>query len=245
MKKENLIYGIRPVLEALEAGKTLDKVFVQKGLQGDLIRELRNKLLKTDVQVQYVPVEKLNRITRKNHQGVVAYLSLIPYQEISIILPGIFEQGKVPLILILDRISDVRNFGAIARTAECAGVHAIIIPLKGAAQINEDAIKTSAGALHRIPVCKSSNLWNDLVFLKESGLQIISASEKGETAHYSIDFNLPSVIIMGSEEDGISEKLLKVSDKVISIPILGEIQSLNVSVSAGIIIYEAVRQRTI
>ena len=230
-------------MEALEAGKTLDKVFVQKNLRGDLFRDLRQLLHRSGIQIQYVPQEKLNRLTRKNHQGVVAYLSLITYQDISIILPGIFEQAKIPLILILDRISDVRNFGAIARTAECAGVDAIIIPMKGAAQINEDAIKTSAGALHRIPVCKSSNLWNDLIYLKESGLQILSASEKGNTAYHQVDFSLPSTIILGSEEDGVSEKLLKASDKIISIPILGEIQSLNVSVSAGIMIYEAVRQR--
>ena len=176
MKKDNLIYGIRPAIEAVQAGKTLDKVFIQKGLQGDLFRELRNLLLKTDVQIQYVPIEKLNRLTRQNHQGIVAFLSLIPYQDISIILPGLFEQGEIPMILVLDRISDVRNFGAIARTAECSGVQAIIIPNKESAQINEDAIKTSAGALHRIPVCKSLDLAETIKFLKESGLQVIAGT---------------------------------------------------------------------
>ncbi len=243
MKKDNLIYGIRPVIEAVQAGKTLDKVFIQKGLQGDLFRDMRNLLLKTDVQIQYVPIEKLNRLTRKNHQGVVAFLSLIPYQDIEIILPGLFEQGEVPMILMLDRISDVRNFGAIARTAECAGVHAIIIPDKGAAQINEDAVKTSAGALHRIPVCKSPNFIDSIKFLKNSGLQIIAATEKGSSYYHAIDMNVPCALVLGSEEDGISPNLILAVDLLVKIPILGEIESLNVSVAAGIILYEAVRQR--
>jgi len=243
LKKDNLIYGIRPVIEAVQAGKTLDKVFIQKGLQGDLFRDMRNLLLKTEVQIQYVPIEKLNRLTMKNHQGVVAFLSLIPYQDIEIILPGLFEQGEIPMILMLDRISDVRNFGAITRTAECAGVHAIIIPDKGAAQINEDAVKTSAGALLRIPVCKSPNFIDSIKFLKNSGLQVIAATEKGSSYYHTADMNVPCTLVLGSEEDGISPNLIRAVDLLVKIPILGEIESLNVSVAAGIILYEAVRQR--
>jgi len=243
MKKDNLIYGIRPAIEAVQAGKTLDKVFIQKGLQGDLFRELRNLLLKTDVQIQYVPIEKLNRLTRQNHQGIVAFLSLIPYQDISIILPGLFEQGEIPMILVLDRISDVRNFGAIARTAECSGVQAIIIPNKESAQINEDAIKTSAGALHRIPVCKSLDLAETIKFLKESGLQVIAGTEKANDYYHATDLKLPFALVLGSEEDGISSGLIRTADQLVKIPIQGEIESLNVSVAAGIILFEAVRQR--
>jgi 23S rRNA (guanosine2251-2'-O)-methyltransferase len=241
--KNNLIYGIRPVMEALEAGKTLDKVFVQNNLRGDLFRDLKQLLYSSGIQIQYVPQEKLNRLTRKNHQGVVAFLSIIPYHDITSIIPGIFEKGEMPLILILDRISDVRNFGAISRTAECTGVHALIIPQKGAAQVNEDAIKTSAGALHRIPVCKSTNLKDTLKFLKDSGLQVLTASEKGNDPYHKIDMNMPLAIVMGSEEDGVSEELMKLSDQLVSIPILGQIKSLNVSVAAGVLLYEAVRQR--
>ncbi len=243
MKQSNLIFGIRPVIEAVKAGKTLDKVLVQKGLQGDLFRELRMLLVKHDIQIQYVPIEKLNRITRKNHQGIIAMLSLIPYQDIETIMPGIFEQGEVPLILMLDRISDVRNFGAIARTAECAGVHAIIIPVKGSAQINEDAVKTSAGALLRIPVCKSENLTGTIGFIRNSGLQVLAASEKGADLYSSVDMRLPTAIVLGSEEDGVSVNLLRIADHLVKIPINGEIESLNVSVAAGIMAYEAVRQR--
>lgn len=245
-QKENkniLLFGIRPVIEAALAGKEIDKILIQTGLSGELMGELKKIIHEFNLPFQYVPAEKLNRLTGKNHQGVITYLSLVTYQNIENILPSVFEEGKIPLILILDRITDVRNFGAIARSAECAGVTAIIIPSKGAAQINGDAIKTSAGALHKIPVCRSENLKETIEFLKNSGLQIIACTEKAPLLYHKADFSLPSVIIVGSEEDGVSEEYLKRSDVKVKIPLLGEIESLNVSVSAGIVLYEAVRQR--
>ncbi len=244
MKREKLIFGLRPVIEAVKSGKTLDKILIQRDLKSELFKELRKNLSETGVPYQYVPVEKLNKITRKNHQGVVAYLSSITYYQIEDILPGLFEAGAVPLVLVLDRITDVRNFGAIARTAECAGVDVLIIPSKGSAQINEDAIKTSAGALHKIPVCRSGSLQETINYLKESGLQIIAASEKATNLYYQVDYSIPSAIIIGSEEDGISRAILNIAEHRVYIPVLGKIESMNVSVAAGVIIYEAVRQRT-
>jgi 23S rRNA (guanosine2251-2'-O)-methyltransferase len=190
-----------------------------------------------------VPGEKLDRITRKNHQGIIAYISAVEYANIEELMPLLFETGKTPLILILDGITDVRNFGAIARSAECAGVHAIIIPEKGAAQVNADAVKTSAGALLRIPICRVRRLSESLKFLKNSGLQVLAATEKGADYYYKVDMTLPTAIIMGAEDTGVYVENLKLADKNIKIPILGEIESLNVSVAASLIIYEAVRQR--
>jgi 23S rRNA (guanosine2251-2'-O)-methyltransferase len=242
--KNTFVFGIRAVIEAVTAGKELEKVFVQKGLKGELFFELQKTLRDHNVPYQVVPGEKINRIAGyRNHQGVVALLSTITYQDIEKILPGLFESGKAPLLLVLDRITDVRNFGAIARTAECSGVDAIIIPSRGAAQINSDAIKTSAGALHKIAVCRSDNLKDTLEYFKESGLQIVSCTEKTDKLVYDADLTLPSAIIMGSEEDGISGEYLKRSDVKVMIPLMGEIASLNVSVATGIILYEAVRQR--
>jgi 23S rRNA (guanosine2251-2'-O)-methyltransferase len=190
-----------------------------------------------------VPIDKLNRLTTKNHQGVVGYISSITYQKIQDILPAVFDAGKAPLVLILDRITDVRNFGAIARTAECSGVHAIIIPSRGAAQINADAIKTSAGALHKIPVCKEDDLKAVITYLRECGLQVVACTEKTTDNYFQHDFTLPVAIIMGSEEDGISNDILNVCDAKIKIPLMGKIGSLNVSVAAGVVLYEAVSQR--
>ncbi|MDP4267425.1 MAG: 23S rRNA (guanosine(2251)-2'-O)-methyltransferase RlmB [Bacteroidota bacterium] len=242
--KDPITFGIRPVIEAINSGKEIDKILIQNGLKGELIRDLMPLIKENKINFQFVPVQKLNSLTRGNHQGVVAYISEIPFQNIEYILPGTFEQGKMPLILILDRITDVRNFGAIARTAECSGVDAIIIPFKGAAQVNGIAVKTSAGALMRIPVCKSHNLKNTIEFLKESGLQIISCTEKTDNLIYNADLNKPTALIMGSEEDGISEEYMKRSDMLVKIPVIGAIESLNVSVACGVILYEAVRQRT-
>jgi len=242
-ENDNLIFGLRPIIEALKAGKEIDKLFVQNGLKNELFSELMSLLKKHNVVYQYVPLEKLNRLTQKNHQGVVGYISSIEYNKIEKILPLVFEAGKTPLILILDRITDVRNFGAIARTAECAGVDAIVIPARGAAQINADAIKTSTGALHKIPVCREENLKDVIDYLRESGLQVIACTEKTEEMYYQADYTLPVAIIMGSEEDGISPEYLKRSDTHAKIPLLGEIGSLNVSVATGIILYEAVKQR--
>lgn len=244
-KKEvsNFIFGLRSVIEAIKSGKEVDKLQLQNGIQGELSGELRELIKEFNIPFQYVPVEKLNRLTQKNHQGVIAFISEITFQSIEDILPTIFEKGETPLILILDRITDVRNFGAISRTAECAGVQAIVIPSRGAAQVNADAIKTSAGALHKIPVCRSNNLKNTINYLKESGLSIVSCTEKTNKFHYDIDLNQPCAIIMGSEEDGISPEYIKLSDQQAKLPLKGEIGSLNVSVAAGVILYEALRQR--
>jgi len=243
MKNDQMIFGIRPVLEALDAGKELDKILLQKGLRGELFHELMEKVRQHDIPLQLVPLDRLNRITRKNHQGVVAFQSRISYYSIEQILPGIFEKGDTPLILVLDHVTDVRNFGAIARTAEFAGVDAIIIPSKGSAAINEDAMKTSAGALNIIPVCRTDSLENTVNFLKNSGLKIVSASEKGSVEHYDEKLDLPLAIIMGSEDTGVSAHLLRISDGLVSIPQKGKIGSLNVSVATGVLLFEVLRQR--
>ena len=207
------------------------------------INELKSLLKKSNTIYQAVPVEKLNRLTKNNHQGVVCFISEVTYYKIEDIVPQIFEDGKSPLLLILDRITDVRNFGAIARSAECAGADAIIIPSKGAAQINSDAIKTSAGALHGIKVCRENNLKDVIEYLKESGISVIACTEKTDDSIYTADFSLPVAIIMGSEEDGISGEYLKRCDKKVKIPMAGKISSLNVSVATGIILFEVLRQR--
>ncbi len=240
---ENLVYGLRPVIEAIEAGKEFEKLYVQNGLSGEIFRELKALLAQREVAYQYVPIEKLNGLTRSNHQGVAGYLSPITYQSIENILPFVFEQARVPLLLMLDRVTDVRNFGAIARSAECAGVDAIIIPSRGAAQIGPDAIKTSAGALHKIPVCREHNLKQTIDYLQQSGVQVVACSEKADKFHFQANLSTPTVIIMGSEEDGISSEYLKRADEKVKIPMHGTIQSLNVSVACGIILFEAIRQR--
>jgi len=241
-----LIFGIRPIIEAIKAGPdkfSIEKIFLHSSLNSELLGELKKQIKENDIPFQYVPIEKLNRITGKNHQGVIAFVSPISYQNIENIIPALYEQSVVPLILILDKITDVRNFGAIVRTAECAGVNAIIIPSNGSAQINEDAVKTSAGALFRVPICRSDNLKRSIDFLKESGLQIIACTEKADTNYYKKDFKIPVAIILGSEEGGISSEYLKLSDSRVKIPLQGEIESLNVSVACGIILFEAVKQR--
>lgn len=243
MQDDNLIFGTRAVIEALKAGKDIEKILLQKGLSNELYNQLRQALRGQTVPLQFVPPEKLKRITDKNHQGVVAYLTEITYYQTEDLLSSVFESGKTPLLLILDRVTDVRNFGAIARSAECAGVDFIIIPSRGAAQINGDAIKTSAGALHRMKVCREDNLKNTLEFLKESGLQIVACHEKTENLIYDADFKKPTAVIMGNEENGISNEYIKRSDVQVKIPMTGEIASLNVSVATGIVLFEAIRQR--
>lgn len=238
-----MIFGLRAVIEAIKDGKDIESLFIQRGLTGELYGELKSVLREFDIPSQQVPIEKLNRITLKNHQGVIAFISPITYQKIEDIIPQIFEKGEVPLILMLDGITDVRNFGAIVRTAECSGVHAIVVPKKNSAQINPDAVKTSAGALYKVPICRHDNLLTILRFLKDSGLQIIACTEKTDDLIYRPDYTAPSAIIMGSEDEGVSFELIRNSDYLTKIPMLGQIESLNVSVSAGIILYEAVRQR--
>jgi len=241
--KTDHIFGIRACIEAIKTGKQFDKLFIKTGLNGGLFQELFKLVKINQIPYQFVPVEKLNRINSGNHQGVIGIISPVTYQKIESIIPFLYEKGKVPFIIILDGITDVRNFGAIARTAECAGVDAIVIPVKGAAQITGDAIKTSAGALSHIPVCREMSLLNTVSFLKNSGLKIISASEKTNNSYTNINYEGPIAIIMGSEEKGVSSVLLEQSDAIAAIPINSEIKSLNVSVAAGILIYEALKHR--
>ncbi|MBW8523965.1 23S rRNA (guanosine(2251)-2'-O)-methyltransferase RlmB [Chryseobacterium chendengshani] len=244
-KKDDFIFGLRPVLEAIEAGKTIDKIFVQNALQGEIFAELKAVLAKYKIRPNYVPVEKLNRFTRKNHQGVVAFISDVPFHKIENIIPELFEEGKVPFILILDRLTDVRNFGAICRTAECVGIHAVVIPEKGGAPINSDAIKTSAGAMYNIKICKENNLAHVVDYLQQSGVSVFSATEKAQKLIYDVNFTEPCAIVMGNEETGISKEVLHHSDEKIKLPIEGKTQSLNVSVACGAILYEAMRQKLV
>ncbi|WP_431200694.1 23S rRNA (guanosine(2251)-2'-O)-methyltransferase RlmB [Mucilaginibacter sp. P19] len=243
-ESNQMVFGIRAVVEAIRSGKEIEALFIQRGIGGGLIQELKELMNEYQITAQQVPVEKLNRITQKNHQGVIAVISPIVYQKIENIIPEVFEKGETPLILVLDSITDVRNMGAIARTAECAGVHAIVIPAKGSAQINPDAIKTSAGALYKIPVCRHDNFMQTVRFLQESGLQLVCCTEKTQDNIYTPDYTVPTAIVMGSEEDGIRNEIIRISDHLAKIPMFGEIESLNVSVSTGVILYEAVRQRT-
>jgi len=242
-EEKNYIFGIRAIIEAVNAGKTIDKLFIQKGLHNDLFAELWKLVRLKRINYKHVPLEKINRLTRKNHQGVFAFISPIDFHNIEDVVPSLYEQGKNPLILVLDRITDVRNFGAIARTAECAGVDAIIIPEQNAAAINADAIKTSAGALHKITVCRTWNLKLALQFMKESGIQLVGCTEKTQDLMYKPDYTPPTAIILGSEEDGVSPEFLKICDARAKIPLAGKIASLNVSVATGVILYEVIRQR--
>lgn len=244
MKNDTLLFGIRPLIEAIDAGKEIDKVFIQKGLQGDSFKELFDLIRHHKIPFQYVPIHKLNRLTRKNHQGIVAYLSLVSYQPIEEIVASLFEIGKDPFIVVLDRLTDVRNIGAIARSAECAGAHAIVVPEKGSAQINADAMKASAGALTKLPVCRVKKLEATVDYLKESGLKIVAGTEKAKEFYSDADLSGPVALVMGSEEDGITPAILRESDTQVKIPIYGEIKSLNVSVAAGILLFEAAKQRS-
>lgn len=243
MEEDNLIFGIRAVIEAINADKPVDKILLQKGLSNELFGQLRNALKGKDIPYQFVPPQKIDRITKKNHQGVIAYLAEVTYYSTEDLLQEVFESGRTPLILILDRVTDVRNFGAVARSAECAGVDFIIIPARGAAQINADAMKTSAGALHRIRVCREDNLKDTIDYLKEYDIQIVACHEKTDTLMYDADLKKATAIIMGSEENGISGEYLKRSDIAVKIPMSGQIASLNVSVATGIVLFEVIRQR--
>lgn len=241
--KNQFIYGIHSIFEAIRNDKHLEKVFIKRGFKSELLGKLLLYLKENSVPCQYVPVERLNRITRKNHQGIIALLSEIEYLNIEKLIPLIYERGEVPFLVILDRVTDIRNFGAIARTAECAGVDAIIIPGKGAARINPDSIKTSSGALHSIPVCRTFNLEGTMKYLKNSGLQVVAVTEKAEDFYYGTDFTSPVALLLGAEDKGINKELSGLADKSVRIPMFGTVGSLNVSVAASVIIYEVVRQR--
>lgn len=243
MKEKELIFGIRAVIEAVEAGKDIDKVLVKRELSGELFKELQEVLRRYEIPMQRVPVERIERITRKNHQGVIAFTSAVTYQKLEQIVPSLYERGENPFIVVLDGITDVRNFGAIARTCEVAGVHAIVIPARGSVSVNADAVKTSAGALHTLPVCRENSLREALVFLRNSGIKTVAASEKAAQNYTEVDLSVPVAVVMGSEQEGVSPETLRLCDNLVCIPQFGNIQSLNVSVAAGIMIYEGIRQR--
>ncbi len=245
MEKENdIIYGVKPVIEAINAGKAIDKLYIQRDITGQGLSELRNAIKKAKIPFSHVPIFKLNKLTTGNHQGVVGLISPIELFDFETVINDLLETDTTPLVLMLDKLTDVRNFGAIARTAECAGVNAIVVPKRESAQINGDAIKTSAGALHRIPVCKVDNLTDAVLFLQANEFKIVGCTEKTEKSIYDVDFKSATAIVMGGEESGISNQILRRCDAIAKIPMLGEISSLNVSVAAGIIMYEAVKQRS-
>ncbi len=243
MKENEMIFGIRAVIEAIQADKEIDKILVKRELQGDLSRELFEVLRGRDIQVQRVPAERLDRATRKNHQGVIAFISAVTYQRLEDIIPFAYEQGKSPFIVLLDGVTDVRNFGAIARTCECAGVDAIVIPARGSVTVNADAVKTSAGALHVLPVCREKSITQAIRFLQESGVKVFAATEKAADLYTQVAYDGPVAIVMGAEDVGVSTDNLRLCDGLVKIPQFGTIGSLNVSVAASIMIYEVVRQR--
>ena len=239
---ENLVFGIRPVVEAIEAGKQIEKLYIRKGAEGQLMTELRDLCLRHRIRTQEVPVEKLNRLTRGNHQGVVAQISPIGYVELNDILERVPED-ETPLIVLFDGVTDVRNFGAIARSAECAGAHGLIVPLKNAAPVNSEAIRSSAGALTAIPVCRVGSIRNTLKALQAEGYQVVGATEKSRKLLYDADFRKPTALVMGAENTVISKEVLKLCDEQLAIPMIGKIESLNVSAAAAVLLFEIVRQR--
>ncbi len=243
MEKKQLIFGTRAVTEAIRAGRDLDRIFIQSGLSNDLIKDLIREAREHGVSYSFAPPQKLAAFSNKNHQGVVAQLSAVHFESLENIIHDLFGKGRDPFILILDRITDVRNFGAMVRTAESAGVDAILIPEKGNAPVSADAMKTSAGALNYVPVCRTPDLRRTLRELKNSGLRVVACTEKAEQLVYEAPLEGPLAVVMGSEEDGVSPDLLRDSDALVRIPMHGKIQSLNVSVAAGVVLYEAVRQR--
>ncbi|MDL5050866.1 23S rRNA (guanosine(2251)-2'-O)-methyltransferase RlmB [Oscillatoria amoena NRMC-F 0135] len=245
MNKPDMIYGTRAVMEAIIAGREIERLYIQKGLNNELIRELLSLIRARNLPFTYVPVEKLNRLTSKNHQGVVCQLSAVTYASLDNLINFTYSQGNEPFFVILDRITDVRNFGAIARTADCAGVDGLIIGEKGSAPVSGDAMKTSAGALNHLPVCREKDLKQTVKFLQNNGIMIVACTEKASKTIYEIEFNRPVAIIMGSEEDGISDELIRIADELVKIPMKGKIGSLNVSVATGIAMYEVVRQKAI
>ncbi len=243
MKKNTQIYGIRAVIEAINSGETIDKVFIQKGLRNELFNELDHLLREQSISQSFVPIEKLNRLTPGNHQGVVAQIAPITFHDLETLVMQVFESGKTPLFLLLDQLSDVRNFGAIIRTAECTGVDGIVIQKKGGAPVNGDTIKTSAGAVFNVPICKIDHIKDAIFHLQASGIKVVAATEKTNLNLYDISFKEPCAIIMGSEGRGVSPSILKLVDHKAKLPMYGNIDSLNVSVACGAFLYEAIRQR--
>lgn len=243
MDKNDYIFGMRAVMEAIEAGKEIDKILVKKELQGALWQELSDAAREAGIVVQRVPVERINRVTRKNHQGVVAFLSAVTYYRLGDVVQGLYENGRTPFIVLLDGVTDVRNFGAIARTCECAGVDAIVLPAHGSVTVNADAVKTSAGALLTLPVCRERSIQEAVRYLHDSGFTVVAASEKSAKLYTEADYSVPVALVMGAEDTGVSAAVLRQCDEMVAIPMLGKIGSLNVSVAAGVMIYEVLRQR--
>lgn len=245
MDSSDYIYGLRAIIEAIDAGKEIDKIFIKKDLSGELASELFDRIKQTRIPVQRVPVERINRITRKNHQGALAMLSAVTYHRLEHLVPQLYEEGLLPFIVVLDGITDVRNFGAIARTCECAGVDAIVIPEHGSVSVGGDAVKTSAGALHHLPVCRERSVRGAVKFLRDNGYKVVAASEKADINYTQADYTGPVAIVMGAEDVGIDPEVIKQCDTFVSIPMFGKIGSLNVSVAAGVMMYEVVRQRLV
>jgi len=243
MNKETTIYGIRAVIEAIKSNENIDKIFIQRGLRGEQSNELEGLVKSKRLNTSYVPVQKLNRLTKNNHQGVVAQISPIEFHDLDNLITEVNETNENPIFLLLDQLSDVRNFGAIIRTAECTGVSGIIIQKKGGAPVNGDTIKTSAGAIFKIPICKVDHIKDAVFHMQASGIKVIAATEKSNQTIYDISFKVPCAIVMGSEGKGINPSILKVVDEKAKLPIMGDIESLNVSVACGAFLYEAVRQR--
>lgn len=243
--KNNIIFGRHPVVDAIRSGSDVDKVFIQRGTSGDFEKEMRKLCKEHEIPLQYVPKEKLNRITKSNHQGIIGYLALLKYYKLEDVVPHIYEKGETPLILLLDGVTDVRNFGAIARSAEVCGAHALVVPTTGSALINADAMKTSAGALSRLMVCREKSLVTSLEYLQSAGVQVFASDLKGKQPIYKMDFTAPCAIVIGSEDEGTSRGLLDRADECFIIPQKGETDSLNVSVATGIMLYEAMRQRVL
>ena len=242
MTNNNIVFGIRPVVEAIESGKQIEKIFIRRGAEGQLMTDLRDLCFRHRLRVQEVPVEKLNRLVRGSHQGVVAQIAEIEYVEVQDILERVPED-ETPLIVLFDGVTDVRNFGGIARSAECAGAHGIITSLKSSAPVNAEAMKSSAGALTRIPVARVGSVRNTLKALQTEGFQVVAATEHSRKLMYDADLRKPTVIVMGSEEKGISKEVLKLCDEQLAIPMIGAIESLNVAAAAAIMLFEVVRQR--
>ena len=241
--KTQYIYGIHAVLEALEAGKDIDKIFLSKTLNEETSKDISARARQLRVPVQRVPVQKIDRITRRNHQGVLAMMAAVTYYRVEDLIPQLFDQGENPFLVVLDGVTDVRNFGAVARTCECAGVSAIVIPDRDSVSVNADAVKTSAGALNYLPVCREHNLVNAVKLLRDSGFKIVGTRDKSQISYTQSDYTGPVAIVLGAEDKGISPEIMKLCDTQVLIPEFGHINSLNVSVAGGIIIYEVVRQR--
>ena len=243
MEKSDYIFGIRAVIEAIESGKSIDKVLVRRDLGGDLAPELAGVLRQYGILSQRVPADRLNRITMKNHQGVIALVSPVTYHRLDNLLPSLYEEGRNPFIIALDGLTDTRNFGAIGRTADCSGVDGIVIPERNSVSVTPDAVKTSAGGLFYVPVCRERDIVTAVRLLRDSGVKVVGATEKGAVNYTDIDYTGPVAVVMGSEDTGISDDVLRLCDELAAIPMLGNIGSLNVSVAAGVLMYEVVRQR--